>query len=121
MALTKRGDGSRVRAGDMTRELYVKQATTTSDSQGGRTGVRASTGTAWANVIPLPASRALAYGMVLTDKPHEVDMWWEDEAYTLDEDTILEDVVSGQILYVQSVINADLEHYRAKLVCKEKK
>ena len=121
MALKRRGDGSRVRAGDMTRELIIKQQVLTDDGQGGSTGVLTEMARAWANVIPLPASKAISYGMVLIDKPHEVDMWWEEDAYTLDENTILEDVESGQILYVQSVINADMEHYRAKLVCKEKK
>ena len=121
MALKRRGDGSMVRAGDMTIEVYIKQPTLTEDGQGGRTGTPATVATVWANVIPLAASRALAYGMVMNNKPHEVDMRWEEDAYTLDEDTTLVEVVSGRILHVHSVIDVDRKAERAKLVCTEKK
>ena len=50
----------------MTREVYIKQQVLTEDGQGGRTGVLTEVARAWANIIPLPASRALSFGMVLT-------------------------------------------------------
>jgi head-tail adaptor len=121
MALRRRGDGSRVRPGDMTREFILKQHTLTEDGQGGRTGAMAEVARIWANVIPLTATRALSYGMVMNSRPHELDAHWEEDAYTLTEDSILEDVVSGQVLYIHSVLDADLEHYRAKILCTEKR
>lgn len=121
MALTRRGDGSRVRSGDMTHEISIKQQTLTGDGQGGRTGVLAEVGKAWANIIPLAASRALSYGMVMNNKPHELDMRYEADKYTIDEDTVLEVVEGGQVLYVHSVLNADLKYQRAKILCTEKK
>ena len=121
MALRKRGDGSRVRAGDMSIQVYVKQQTLTEDGQGGRTGAMSTVATVWANIIPLAASRAMSYGMVMTSKPHDVDMRWEANKYTLDEDTVLVEVVSGRTLYIHSVIDVDREAERAKLVCIEKK
>lgn len=105
----------------MTREYDLKNPTLTDDNQGGRTAVHAVVGTVWANVIPLPAARALSYGMVMNNRPHELDMHWEEDAYTLDEDSILVDKISGQVLYVHSVLNADMESYRAKVLCTEKR
>ena len=124
MALTRRGDGTRVRSGDMTHQVRIKQYTFDEDGQGGRIKTSASpitVGTAWANIIPLAASRALAYGMLMTNHPHEVDMRWEADKYTLDEDTTLVVVEGGQVLYVHSVLNADLRNERAKILCTEKK
>ena len=77
--------------------------------------------TTWANLIPLSANRALAYGISFNNRPYEVDMRWNDEDYTLDEDSYLELVTTGQKLYIHSVINVDFIFKKAKLVCTEKK
>ena len=110
-----------VRSGDMDLQVYIKQNTLTEDNQGGRTGSPSTVATVWANIIPLSANRALSYGIVMTNRPAEVDLRWEDDAYTLTEDDYLEEVVSGRKHYIHSVINVDRRSERAKLVTVEKK
>lgn len=105
----------------MDHQVQIKQSTYTEDSQGGRTGNVSTVATVWANIMPLAASRALGYGMVMNNKPHEVDMRYEAGLYTLDEDSYLVVVETGQTLYIHSFINVDMKYERAKLLCQEKR
>jgi len=73
MALKRRGEGEYVRAGDMRTEVTIQQLTQASDGQGGRTGTSADIKTTWANLMPLSASRALAYGIPMTNRPYDID------------------------------------------------
>lgn len=110
-----------VRAGDMDHQVEIKQATQTSDGQGGRTSVFATVATVWANLIPLPAGRTQAYGLTMNDKPHEIDLRWENTAYQVSEDDQLEVVETGQLLYVHSVLNVDKRYERMKILAVEKR
>lgn len=121
MALKRRGDGRTVRAGDMNHQVRIIQSTQASDSQGGRTGTPSTVAIVWTNIIPIAASRAQAYGLTMTNKPQEIDMRYEDDAFVLTEDDVLEVVETGQTLYVHSVLNADKEYKRYKIVAVEKK
>ena len=121
MALKQRGDGTRVRAGDMDHQLNIQQPTQVTDGQGGRTGTFSTVDTVWGNLIPLTANRAQAYGITMNDKPHEIDLRWESEKYTITEDDRLQIVETGQILYVHSVLNVDKRYERMKILAMEKR
>lgn len=110
-----------VRSGDMDHQVQIQQATYTSDGQGGRTAVYATVATVWANLMPITANRAQAYGMSMNDKPHEIDMRWEADKYELTEDDYLVVVATSQVLYVHSVLNVDKRYERMKVLAVEKK
>lgn len=110
-----------VRCGDMQHQVHIQQGTPTGDGQGGRTSDYATVATVWANLMPITANRVQAFGVTMNNKPHEVDMRWENEAYTVTEDDKLEVVETGQVLYVHSVLNVDKRYERMKLVAVEKR
>jgi head-tail adaptor len=123
MALRKRGDGQSVRAGDMDHQVRIKRITQSSDSQGGRTsdGSPVTVATVWANLMPITASRALSYGIPMTNKPHEIDMRYEETDFVITEDDYLEVIATSQVLYVHSVLNVDKRYERTKILAVEKK
>jgi len=122
MALKKRGEGLTVRTGDMDHQVQIKRGTLTGDGQGGRTASANPTiVTVWANLMPITASRAQAYGMTMNNKPHEIDMRWEQDAYELTENDTLVVVATSQVLYVHSVLNVDKKYERMKVLAVEKK
>ena len=105
----------------MRHQVLIKQATNTADGHGGRTAVWAEVAKGWANIKPVSVTRALSYGLTLTNKAYELDMVYENTAYTLDEDTVLEIRDTGQTLYIQSVLDTDLRNYRYTILATEKK
>ncbi len=122
MALRKRGEGEFVRSGDMDHQVQIKRGTLTDDSQGGRiASANPVIATVWANLMPITANRAQAYGMSMNDKPHEIDMRWEQDAYELTENDTLVVVETSQVLYVHSVLNVDKRYERMKVLAVEKK
>lgn len=121
MALKNRSDNRRLRSGDLTHQVIIKNMTQTSDGQGGRVGTETTLGTIWARIMPLNAQRSLSYGLLLTSRPHEVRVHYEDNAYTLDESCWLEVVETGQILYVHSVINTDMQYKQMDILTVEKR
>lgn len=121
MVLKRRGSGEHIRVGDMTHQVRIRKATQASDSQGGRTGTPTVLATVWANINPIAAARAQAYGMTMNNQPMELDMVYDNFDWTLDEDDTLEVVETGQILYVHSVVNVDMANKRLKLLTTEKR
>ena len=122
MALKRRGEGEFVRSGDMTHQVQIKRGTLAGDDQGGRiASANPIIATVWANLMPITANRAQVYGLTMNDKPHEIDMVWEQDAYVLTEDDYLVVVETSQVLYVHSVLNVDKRYERMKVLAVEKK
>ena len=120
MALKQRGTGQHIRVGDMTHQVDITTKTMTDDGQGGRTSSAATTVRVWANLIPINAGRAQAFGLTMNNKPHEIDMLWY-ASYVPDENDKLVVVETSQVLYVHSVINVDKKYQRCKVMAVEKK
>jgi len=121
MALKRRGDTRRLRSGDLDHQVRIKRMSQTTDGQGGRIGTESTIATIWAKLEPLNASRSLAYGMTLNNRPYQVMVQYEEDAYTLDEDCWLELVASGQKLYIHSVINTDMRYRQMEILATEKR
>ena len=104
----------------MTHQVDITTKTLTDDDQGGRIASGTSTVRVWANLNPISANRAQAYGLTMNNKPHEIDMlWYEDYVPTEDDKLVV--VETSQVLYVHSVINVDKRYYRCKVMAVEKR
>jgi len=105
----------------MDHQVNIQQLSTlTGDGQGGRTGSHATVATVWAAIIPLSVSKSLSYGIPLKNKAYEISMAYDPDV-TLTEDDILEVVETGQVLYIDSVIDVDKKYNQWKVLATQKR
>lgn len=105
----------------MKHQLEIYTGTPGDDDQGGQFPTTWSKSqTVWGNITPVNASRAQIFGLTMTNKPHEIDLYYFS-GYIPTEDDYLIIKSTGQKLFVHSVLNVDMDYGMCKVLAIEKK